>query len=971
MMHTATAIPSQSPPTPAPMPTPPGAKRTRQPSPFYSTAHLPHPPASQLIADARASLSRPTRPVTPAVPDRTGTLFWSVAGASRRKPTLRGIVQEPGCSLGLHGRDAALPTGSIGRDDAISKRDPHHRSQHRQGKEPAQTRSTKRHDLNGDDGDDDKSVSDSDKDGLQLSKGQPRSKADRGRAKQADQTRPPVASSTNGVHEDGPASTGQSHVRQGLSFTRKHHAKRLTQGSTDADQSGSHDRSVPGHSISQAVHPSSGGAPLSHEDRSEAGVGDDERHDHAPPAAEGAISRSRRTSQTTPPRPAIPAASHGDVSHGVCQTRAPESLADRLNELPTGEAPDTDPKWMAILEVLASSTSTKHGNVHIAELHAQLKDMHWLRQPADAAPTATDAQCKLRDKRRRETVIQALIKWMHDSGDAEAAISASSLILKLTHDNQLLLNACQLLFKLSKNEKHDGLFGCLFGLECLLDFVSAHVQSIPTFFGPRCHLLIFATGALKNATNNVANQQQLVQMGGIQRLGYAIRQLVEKADIRTRSDQDYVQAAQLLAQICGCLRNLASTAGCQTHFVAPVERGRSKQRLDHGQITDTSSAPTPPHTMPSTLDMLSALLIESNGLTDADELILAACRILSKLSLYKACLSRMGEQTHIAAYVALMVKYQQDKKTPQPVLTRLGFILGNLTVDGDTHRVFLRGSLPDLIALFGEYADSFAASLRGQSIDGGLIVDREHIDLLVKLVRLVANLSIDPECGKELVGMAEMEVLVDILGGIVERDTDEELLLNVTAALANVTFYLDSTHGLFTRSAETARYLLPLLMHDNPEIVLEACRASANMTRLRDVQGFDTAHVCQVMTILLDHADKAVVHQACGVLLNLGNRHKANSIRACVLSNEGHTKLIEVFIESVGLADWPMATIAAQALFKICASSKEAQRLVCDAVEDVLAETDAESGDSVFWGVCDAIIAEWDASTSSEEDDRG
>ena len=34
--------------------------------PFYSTAHLPRPPASQLINDAKASIHRPSRPFTPA-----------------------------------------------------------------------------------------------------------------------------------------------------------------------------------------------------------------------------------------------------------------------------------------------------------------------------------------------------------------------------------------------------------------------------------------------------------------------------------------------------------------------------------------------------------------------------------------------------------------------------------------------------------------------------------------------------------------------------------------------------------------------------------------------------------------------------------------------------------------------------------------------------------------------------------------
>ena len=93
-------------------------------------------------------------------------------------------------------------------------------------------------------------------------------------------------------------------------------------------------------------------------------------------------------------------------------------------------------------------------------------------------------------------------------------------------------------------------------------------------------------------------------------------------------------------------------------------------------------------------------------------------------------------------------------------------MLGNLTTEKGKVHQYLKESINDIVALFGMYAEMLLedSNNKDEHSHRFSVISKESQDLLTKLVRLIANLAIDPSCGDELVKLAEMELLVAIIG---------------------------------------------------------------------------------------------------------------------------------------------------------------------------------------------------------------
>lgn len=119
--------------------------------------------------------------------------------------------------------------------------------------------------------------------------------------------------------------------------------------------------------------------------------------------------------------------------------------------------------------------------------------------------------------------------------------------------------------------------------------------------------------------------------------------------------------------------------------------------------------------------------------------------------------------------------------------------------------------------------------------------------LLVKLIRLLANLSISTEVGPALAELQGVAVLVPLLELASRRPEQEELLLNAVSAITNLSFYyqqdqgLDGNfgdrhaHSLLSDHSRLCSSLVEILLHENDEAVTEAARAFGNLSRDTDV----------------------------------------------------------------------------------------------------------------------------------------
>ncbi|CAJ1400596.1 unnamed protein product [Effrenium voratum] len=150
---------------------------------------------------------------------------------------------------------------------------------------------------------------------------------------------------------------------------------------------------------------------------------------------------------------------------------------------------------------------------------------------------------------------------------------------------------------------------------------------------------------------------------------------------------------------------------------------------------------------------------------------------------------------------------------------------------------------------------------------------QEVEEVLVKLVRLLANIAISPSAGSTLASSsAVVDPLLDMLGA--KRISEsEELVLNVVAAITNLLFYDVPSNLLFQEDSKQllCRLFRPLLLESyNVEALVETARALGNLSRHADARRcMASLRLDEILVILLDHDDRDLVFYACGALVNL------------------------------------------------------------------------------------------------------
>jgi hypothetical protein len=190
----------------------------------------------------------------------------------------------------------------------------------------------------------------------------------------------------------------------------------------------------------------------------------------------------------------------------------------------------------------------------------------------------------------------------------------------------------------------------------------------------------------------------------------------------------------------------------------------------------------------------------------------------------------------------------------------------------------------------------------------------------------------------------------------VEHAASEELCLNVVSTLANFSFYdgravpppssvhdtssdaLNATAdsiaahddddgfdsgacALAASRCEIVRCLVPLMVHPNEEMKVEALRALGNFSRAADARAVLAADggadlwPCKVLAILLDHRRREIVFTTCGVFTNL-LADAAIKSKVLWLPIDGGCIALRLLavVWDAGIDDVEMATVACRAL---------------------------------------------------------
>jgi len=505
-----------------------------------------------------------------------------------------------------------------------------------------------------------------------------------------------------------------------------------------------------------------------------------------------------------------------------------------------------------------------------------------------------DARCRLRLSRCVLMLLQT----------AEATLGIPESVVRAAY-----LDVAKVLFKYSQREGHDGDFLAERLLEPLLELLQSEA--------PECassDLRVYVVGVLKNVSYVEANQKLLAQQGGIDALFKLMR-----PEILVGSSKE----TRLLIQVTYTLRNFTGQ-----HY---------KQFLRE--------------------DRLNALTKVMALFPRHDELLTNVARIQWKLTVNSsACDALARDDVHVRQIVDTL-RVNMDSTA---LVLRLSFVLGNLTEKNDRLRVAFALDMEGS-ALVAELLDRYwqkdkrrkSATSREERSDG----PGEEEEVLLKLVRLLANVAINPSVGVAIASSsAAVDPLLDILGSK-RIEESEELVLNVVAALTNLLFHDSPSNVLYENENKQllCRLFRPLLLESyNVEALIETARALGNLSRHADARRFmATLRLDEILTILLDHDDSDLVFFACGALVNFGADPCCTTrlVGVCSLAKKVGRLLGDVPPEFSALRFVAVKLLTNLSLDPNVSWAPEDVESICGTLSETIANGDAEPRDVVREGV--------------------
>ncbi|KAK3739022.1 hypothetical protein QZH41_010480 [Actinostola sp. cb2023] len=435
-----------------------------------------------------------------------------------------------------------------------------------------------------------------------------------------------------------------------------------------------------------------------------------------------------------------------------------------------------------------------------------------------------------------------------DVNDSRLVLRLGRLILSMKVTGNNITNICMVIYKLAKTEKNDQMFLEEDMLRYLVDALKGY--DILTYRDA----LIYTTGALKHLTNsNPQAQKELLTLDTIQALANILNTICN--DISQYARPEW-HVSNLLIQVTGVLRYLADLNGARELY------------LNHNIIK-----------------RLGDILNHFN--TDED-LVYNISRILSKLTLYNDCCVQLyGSENCFKTLLKTLKDFERKQNLKSE--------------SSDSSR-----SLSDIST------SSNNSSGYNSGCSNNTNRSESYEDVLVKSVRVIANLSINSDVGSVIAANEDcINMLLQILE-VKSIESNEELVLNTVSTLNNLSFYQGDNSVVSQKHLDITESLLSLLLPENMDAMVEASRVFGNLTRNKEVRKLlADQKVDEIMIALLDAGERETVFTACGVLINLMTD---DDIRPKLKEEGGIKKLIDV-LHDFGKNDWQLSAMVCQTLW--------------------------------------------------------
>ncbi|NWX58881.1 ARMC2 protein, partial [Promerops cafer] len=476
--------------------------------------------------------------------------------------------------------------------------------------------------------------------------------------------------------------------------------------------------------------------------------------------------------------------------------------------------------------------------------------------------------------KRRNILLKTLYKLVDIDSDP-LSLKLAKIILAMKVDGKNLLSVCKLAFKICRNEKNY----FIVQNDTLLDYLLQVLwnEDLQT----NNEALVYCMAAIKFMSEKEVLRYKMVSTGAVEKF----LELMKQINNIKEHDTYFSKLGRLLVQLAATLRILANCA-------------LARRRLSHsGAVPELCVA----------LEQRSS---------DKDVCIWIV-RVLSKLSTYDDFCAALADCSRCyILFLALLNKYQKQ----QDLVIRIIFILGNLTAKNDQSREQFfkeKESVNTLTSLFQTYyeLDLNALTLHHDRKGKGkkhLKYPSEAEDVLIKLIRVLANLSIHPRVGAAL---AAAHAVVGLLVTVLEYksvNACEELVINAATTINNLSYYQVENSAVQDKKVHVAEMLLKLLMSDNMDAVVEAVRVFGNLSQNHEIRDFIMQKkIYKFMIALLDSKNREVCFPACGVLLNLTVDENK---RAFLMEEGGIGKLVDC-LQDFGPADWQLSCLICKTLW--------------------------------------------------------
>ncbi|XP_052237148.1 armadillo repeat-containing protein 2-like isoform X6 [Dreissena polymorpha] len=475
--------------------------------------------------------------------------------------------------------------------------------------------------------------------------------------------------------------------------------------------------------------------------------------------------------------------------------------------------------------------------------------------------------------RQRSKILKAIFKML-DLEEPRLLLQLARLILAFNVGGNNLLNVCKLVFKVSRNEKNDPAFLDGNILDLLLETVSG-MDIAATH-----EALIYCVGSLKFLTGNATIAKQLVTKQCIENLSTLLDSINRLSSEATSSSD---QLGNILVQLTAALRNLADASS-------------SRDRILNCRL-------------------LESLTCACDSFASDAEIVLNVSRIFSKVTLHTdCCLALAAHSLSFKVFLQLLKKHLKR----QDIVVRVCFILGNMTAKNDEARLSLfhePKSLDVILAVFRSYLEADYKSSKKPDRKVGTVKDElsKTEDVLVKVVRVIANISISDTVGAQVsTNSLCVELLIRILD-YKDIENNEELVLNTVACINNLSYFNVPDSAVANKQIPLIDSLMKLILAENwMKSIIDVCRVFGNLTRQKVVRDYlHEKKVDVLLMTLLDSGDKELVYIACGVLINfMVDEDKRGLLR----KERAVTKLVEV-LRDFGRGDWDLAGLVCQILW--------------------------------------------------------